>query len=295
MPRSTSGSGRADAELAALDKHAAAGTDRGGAGDGAQAAGRSCQGRCRCRDGRRSGPGLERRVDDRGAVRADLASAKALADGAGSAVAAEAAAAAPTDVAAMKTALKALQADRVTGRCRAVRGRGRGTAQDLSGAGRQGRQGAGQERWQGGGRTPWRRRPRRSATPRPSRSPRVSSAFTLPSVEARLTKLQALAARRPAEGADRSGGQGPDRGQGQEQGEGRDRGDGCCCVAPAMPPTRPSKADIERGKFDTEAAKATTHVATVTDAEDEEGARSGAGRCEEAGRCVQVRRSRARR
>ena len=46
-------------------------------------------------------------------VRADLAAAKALADGAGAAAGAEAAAAKPADVAAMKAALKKLQADQV--------------------------------------------------------------------------------------------------------------------------------------------------------------------------------------
>ena len=215
----------ADAELAALDKHAAAGRIAV-ARETARKQLAEAQGRCRCRDGRRSGPGLERRVDDRGAGARRPGFGQGACRRRGKRGRGRSRSGGADRCRGDEDGAQGVAGRPRHGRCRAVRGRGRGTAEDLFGAGRQGRQGAGQERWQGGGRTPGaggQGAQRRQGHPGRPGSVRLHPA------ERRGPAHQApgLAARRPAEGADRSGGQGPDRGQGQEQGEGRDRGDGC--------------------------------------------------------------------
>ena len=104
----------ADAELAALDKHAAAAsiaTAREAARKLLKDASATIATASAASD---PAPGWKSALTSVVRVRADLAAAKVLADGLGPAHAAQAAAAKPGDAAAMKTALKALQADAAT-------------------------------------------------------------------------------------------------------------------------------------------------------------------------------------
>ena len=104
----------ADAELAALDKHVAASRvtpTREAARKQLEQAAKAAAGAATAFD---PGPGWAAASNEVVRVRADLAAAKIPADGAGNTVGAEAAAANPADVAAMKTALQKLRADQVT-------------------------------------------------------------------------------------------------------------------------------------------------------------------------------------
>jgi len=103
----------ADAELAALDKHTAAArvtAARDAARKQLELAAKTSAGAAMAVE---PGPGWSAASNDVVRVRADLATAKILADSAGSAAGADAAAANPADVAGMKTALQKLRADQL--------------------------------------------------------------------------------------------------------------------------------------------------------------------------------------
>lgn len=103
----------ADAELTALDKHTAAARvtpARAAARTQLELAAKTAAGAAMAV---KPGPGWSAASADVVRVRADLATAKSLADGAGSAAGADAAAANPADVPAMKTALQKLRADQL--------------------------------------------------------------------------------------------------------------------------------------------------------------------------------------
>ena len=254
----------ADAELAALDAHAAAArvaAARETARKLLVEAAKAAAGAATAAD---PGPGWFAAATAVVRVRADLAAAKKLADGAGSAAAAEAAAAKPGDVAAMKAALKTLLADQATASAAPF-------AADAAGplkACKEAAEKAGKVLAKDDG---------KNAAPLLALAAKMlvdakaiqvaqeQFANTLPSVEARLAKLQALpraALLKPAIDpvakalADAKAKNKAKAGV-EAMAALRKAGD----FADAA-----DKADLERGRFDTAAAKTTTHVATITDA-----------------------------
>jgi hypothetical protein len=254
----------ADAELAALDKHAAAArvtAVREAARNQLEQAAKAAAGAATAVD---PGPGWAAASNEVVRVRADLAAAKALADGAGNAAAAEAAAANPADVAAMKTALQTLRADQVAAAAAAfaaeaaaplktckeqidkadkalAKNDGKGAAAPLAAAAK--------------------------ALVEAKAIQVAQNQFnsTLPSVEARLTALQALPRAALLKGvidpvakalADA-----------KAKNKAKAGVEAMAALRRAVDlAAAAAKADLERGKFDTAAAATTAHVATITDA-----------------------------
>jgi len=253
----------ADAELEALDKHAAAArvtaareTARKQLAEAAKAA----AGAATAAD---PGPGWFAASTAVVRVRADLAAAKALADGAGNAAAAEAAAAKPTDVAAMKTALKALQADQATASAApfaadaAVQLRACKEAADK----------ADKALAKDDGKTAAPALAKAAKSLVDAKAIQVAQgqfASTLPSVEARLTKLKALPRAALLKGVIDPVAKALAEAKAKNTAKA-----GVEAMAALRRATdladAADKADLDRGKFDTAAAATTTHVATVTD------------------------------
>ncbi|HEX2542019.1 MAG TPA: hypothetical protein VHM00_13160 [Caldimonas sp.] len=254
----------ADAELAALDKHAAAARiapAREAARKQLEQAAKAAAGAATAAD---PGPGWAAASNEVVRVRADLAAAKVLADGAGSAAGAEAAAANPADVATMKTALQKLRADQLAAAaapfaaeaaaplksCKEqidkadkalAKNDGKGAAGPLSAAAK--------------------------ALIEAKAVQVAQSQFksTLPGVEARLTSLQALPRAALLKGVIDP--------VAKALADARAKNKANSGVE-AMAALRRAadlaaaavKADLDRGKFDTAAAATATHVATITDA-----------------------------
>ena len=254
----------ADAELAALDKHAAAArvaAVRETARKQLEQAAKAASGAATAVD---PGPGWAAASNEVVRVRADLAAAKALADGAGAAAGAEAAAANPADVAALKAALKKLQADQVAAAAAAFAAEAAAPLKackeqidkaDKALAKNDGKGGAG---------------PLAAAAKALMEAKAIQVAqgqfnSTLPSVEARLTKLQALPRALVLKGVIDPVAKALADAKAKNKAK---------SGVPAMAALRSaidlaaaaSKADLERGRFDTAAAATATHVATITDA-----------------------------
>ena len=213
---------------------------------------------------RPTGPGWSAAVTTLVRVRADLAAAKVLADGAGNAAGAEAAAANPADVAAMKTALQKLQADQVAAAaapfaaeaatplktCKEqidkadkalAKNDGKGAAAPLAAA---------------------------AKALMEAKAIQVAQdqfKVLLPSVEARLTSLQALPRAALLKGVIDPVAKALADAKAKNKAK-----SGVEAIAALRSATDLAaaavKADLERGKFDTAAAATTTHVATIADA-----------------------------
>ena len=254
----------ADAELAALDKHAAAARvapAREAARKQLEQAAKAAAGAATAVD---PGPGWAAASNEVVRVRADLAAAKAVADGAASAAGAEAAAANPADVAAMKTALQKLRADQVAAAaapfaaeaatplktCKEqidkadkalAKNDGKGAAAPLAAAAKALMEAKAIQVAQG----------------------QFNS--TLPSVEARLKSLQALPRAALLKGVIDPVAKALTDAKAKNKAK-----SGVEAMAALRSATdlaaAAAKADLERGKFDTAAAATTTHVATITDA-----------------------------
>lgn len=254
----------ADAELAALDTHSAAAriaAARETARKQLVEAAKAAAGAATAAD---PGPGWSAAVTTLARVRADLAAAKTLADGAGSAVAAEAAAAKPADVAAMKAALKTLQADQASAAaapfaveaaaplkaCKEqadkadkalAKNDGKAAAASLTQAAKA------------------------LLEAKAIQGAQAQFAATLPSVEARLTKLKALPRAALLKGVIDPVATALTEAKAKSKAKA-----GVEAMAALRRATdfadAADKADVERGKFDTAAATTTTHAATITDA-----------------------------
>ena len=254
----------ADAELAALDKHAAAArvaAVRETARKQLEQAAKAAAGAATAVD---PGPGWAAASNEVVRVRADLAAAKALADGAGAAAGAEAAAAKPADVAAMKTALQKLKADQVAAAAAAFAAEAAAPLKtckeqidkaDKALAKNDGNGAAG---------------PLAAAAKALLEAKAIQVAqnqfnSTLPSVEARLTSLQALPRAAVLKGvidpvakalADA-----------KAKNKAKSGVEAMAALRSAIDlAAAATKADAERGKFDTAATASTAHVATITDA-----------------------------
>ena len=254
----------ADTELAALDKHAAAARvapAREAARKQLEQAAKAAAGAATAVD---PGPGWAAASNQVVRVRADLAAAKALADGAGNAAGAEAAAANPADVAAMKTALQKLRADQVIAAAAPFAAEAAAPLKtckeqvdkaDKALAKNDGKGAAG---------------PLAAAAKALIEAKAIQVAqdqfnSTLPSVEARLTQLQALPRAALLKGmidpvakalADA-----------KAKNKAKAGVEAMAALRSAIDlAAAASKADLERGKFDTAATATATHVATITDA-----------------------------
>ena len=254
----------ADAELAALDKHAAAARvtpARDTARKQLEQAAKAAAGAATAVD---PGPGWAAASNGVVRVRADLAAAKALADGAANAAGADAAAANPADVAAMKTALQTLRADQVAAAaapfsaeaatplktCKEqidkadkalAKNDGKGAAGPLAAAAKALIEAKGIQIAQG------------------------QFAATLPSVEARLTALQALPRAVALKGLIDPVAKALVDAKAKNKARSGVEAIAALHLAADLAAAA-AKADLERGKFDTAAAAATAHVGTVTDA-----------------------------
>jgi hypothetical protein len=254
----------ADAELDALDKHAAA----------ARVAAQREAARKRLADAAKAAAGAATAVDPGPGwfaastavvrVRADLAAAKTLADGAGNAAAAEAAAAAkPADVAAMKTALQSLQADHATAAGAAFAAEAAAPLKACKEAADKADKALAKN-------------DAKAAAPLLAKAAKAllqakaiqgaqdQFAGTLPSVEARLTALRALPRAALLKGVIDPVAKALTEAKAKNTAKAgveamaalRRAGD----LADAA-----EKADADRGKFDTAAAATDAHVATITD------------------------------
>ena len=253
----------ADAELAALDKHAAAARvtpAREAARKQLEQAAKAAAGAATAVD---PGPGWAAASNEVVRVRADLAAAKILADGAGNAAGAEAAAANPADVAAMKTALQKLRADQVAAAAAPFAAEAAAPLKtckeqidkaDKALAKNDGKGAAG---------------PLAAAAEALIEAKRIQVAqdqfkSALPSVEARLTSLLALPRAAVLKGvidpvvkalADA-----------KAKNKAKLGVEAIAALRSAADlATAAFKADVERGEFDTAAALTTTHVATIAD------------------------------
>ena len=253
----------ADAELAALDKHAAAArvtAAREAARKQLEQAVKAAAGAATAVD---PGPGWAAASNEVVRVRADLAAAKVLADGAGNAAGAEAAAANPADVAAMKTALQKLRADQVAAAaapssaeaavplktCKEqidkadkalAKNDGKGAAGPLAAAAK--------------------------ALIEAKAIQVAQNQFksTLPSVEARLASLQALPRAALLKGVIDPVVKAVADAKAKNKAKSGVEAIAALRLATDLADAA-VKADLERGKFDTAATATTTHVATITD------------------------------
>ena len=254
----------ADAELAALDKHAAAArvaAAREAARTQLVEAAKAAAGAATAAD---PGPGWFAASTAVVRVRADLAAAKKLADGAGPAAAAEAAAAKPTDVAAMKTALKALKADQAGAAAAPFAADAATPLKACKDAADKAEKALAKD----DGKTAAPLLAQAAKALIEAKAIQVAQAQfadLLPSVEARLVKLQALpraallkAAIDPVAKALNDAKAKHAAKAGVEAMAGLRRASDFADAA--------DRADVERGKFDTAAAATTTHVGTITDA-----------------------------
>lgn len=254
----------ADAELAALDKHPAAArvaAAREAARKQLEQAAKAAAGAATAVD---PGPGWAAASNEVVRARADMAAAKALADGAGNAAAAEAAAANPADVAAMKTALQKLRADHTAAAAAAFAAEAaaplKACKEQIDKADKALAKDDGK-----GAAAPLAAAAKALVEAKAIQVAQNQFASTLPSVEARLTALQALPRAAVLKGvidpvakalADA-----------KAKNKARSGVEAMAALRLAVDlAAAATKADIERGKFDTAAAATATHVGTITDA-----------------------------
>ena len=253
-----------DAELAALDKHPAAARVakvREAARKQLEQAAKMAAGAATAAD---PGPGWAAASNEVVRARADIAAAKILADGAGIAAEAEAAAANPADVAAMKTALQKLQADHAAAAAAPFAAEAAAPLKTCK------------EQMDKADKALAKNDGKAAAASLAAAAKALMEAkaiqgaqnqfnFGLPRAEARLTALKALPRAAVLKGvidpvatalADAKANNKAKKGV--EAIAGLRRVNDLADAA--------MKADLERGKYDTAAAATTTHVATITDA-----------------------------
>ncbi|MGZ5131738.1 MAG: hypothetical protein ACXWJ1_10550 [Caldimonas sp.] len=253
----------ADAELAALDKHAAAArvaAAREAARKQLEQAAKAAAGAATAAD---PGPGWAAASNEVVRVRADLAAAKALADGAGSAAGAEAAAANPADVAAMKTALQTMRADRLVTAAAPFAAEASAALKTCNDQMDKAEKALAKNDGKGAA------GPLAAAAKALIEAKAIQVAqnqfnTTLPSVEARLTQLQALPRAALLKGLIDPVAKALADAKAKNKAKA-----GVEAIAALRRATDLAaaavKADLERGKFDAAAAATTTHVATITD------------------------------